>query len=101
MRSCNREIGTGITPDNRVIDPGAPDSQDKIAGRHVHVFDYFKGFSMYHSSHTGHMTHSGTEFQLALFFDINAPFFIEAVFFPDRGVFYRVIVVYRKTFARL
>ncbi len=107
-RELNRQVwrnGTqvraGTAPDNGVVHAGAADAQHEITGRHVHLFDGFVGAAFDHAPHARHLAHAGTEFQVAFLFNENTPRGVQAVYFPDRGVFHRMIIMNRKGLAGL
>ena len=96
MRRHCRKVGLHAPPDDGVVHPAAADSQDKISGRHVHVLNDLIWAPPNHTADARHAAHPGTEFQIAFLFNVNAPLFIQAVFFPDGGVFNRVVIMQGK-----
>ena len=62
MRGHRREVFAAASPNNGMIDAGTSHPQHKIAGGHVHIFDNLILAPPDHAAHTGHATHTGTEF---------------------------------------
>lgn len=101
MGGHGRKIPFTPTPDDGVIYPRAADTQDKIARGHVHILDDLVRGPVDHVPESGHMTHSGPEFQVTFFFDIDTSLFVHAVRFPDRGVFHRMVVTNGESFTHV
>ncbi len=84
-----------------MVHAGAAHPHDKIACGQMHLLYDLIWAPHRHSSHTRHSAHARPKLQVTFFFDIDTPLFIQAVFFPDGGVFDRVIIVNRKTLSRV
>ena len=76
------------SPDYRVIHTRTSNSENKISGRHMHIFYHFIAITSDHAADPRHPPHAGTELEITLLLDVDTPLFIQAVFLPHWSVFH-------------
>lgn len=91
------QIGCRFSPEDRMVHARTSYPQHKVAGGMMHHFDRFEWPLFDHPADSGHSSHPSPELQISLFLYINTSLFIHAVLFPDRRVFYGMIVMNGKT----